>query len=310
MFFPVSGVEIPIWTPILVAFVISFFTSMAGLSGAILLLPFQFSVLGYTSPSVTPTNLVFNIVGIPSGVYRYFKEGRLNLPLAITITAGSLPGTLLGGYIRLVYLPEPSQFKLFAGAFLLYISSRMLYRMIRQKVERIRTEAKNRFSKEISKNNFSVSNSKIRMLHFSFFKTEYKFGDEIFRFNTFGLFALSLMVGVLGGIYGIGGAAMIAPFIFTFFKLPVHSVAGATLISACVTSVAGVAFYEFVGPSLASSQEIKVSPDWALGVLFGIGGIFGMYLGAATQKYVSPHLIGFMLALIVGAIGVKYVFIG
>jgi hypothetical protein len=35
------------------------------------------SVLGFVSPSVTPTNLVFNITAIPSGVYRYLKERRL-----------------------------------------------------------------------------------------------------------------------------------------------------------------------------------------------------------------------------------------
>ncbi|MFZ5864866.1 MAG: sulfite exporter TauE/SafE family protein, partial [Thermodesulfobacteriota bacterium] len=66
MIFPVSGVETAIWIPPLVGLVISFFTSMGGISGAFLILPFQMSVLGFTTPAVTPTNLVFNIVGIPS----------------------------------------------------------------------------------------------------------------------------------------------------------------------------------------------------------------------------------------------------
>ena len=65
MTFPVSGVETAPWIPPLVACVISFFTSMGGVSGAFLLLPFQMSVLGFVSPAVTPTNLVFNIIGIP-----------------------------------------------------------------------------------------------------------------------------------------------------------------------------------------------------------------------------------------------------
>jgi len=59
MIFPVSGVETAIWIPPLVGFVISFFTSMGGISGAFLILPFQVSVLGFTSPAVSPTNLVF-----------------------------------------------------------------------------------------------------------------------------------------------------------------------------------------------------------------------------------------------------------
>ena len=56
-----------IWFPPVAAFVISFFTSMAGISGAFLLLPLQMSVLGFTSPAVSATNLVFNLVATPAG---------------------------------------------------------------------------------------------------------------------------------------------------------------------------------------------------------------------------------------------------
>lgn len=43
--FPISGVTTWLWLPPLVAFIISFFTSMVGVSGAFLLLPFQMSML-------------------------------------------------------------------------------------------------------------------------------------------------------------------------------------------------------------------------------------------------------------------------
>ena len=51
MYFPVSGVEVSPLIPLAVSFVVSFFTSMGGISGAFLLLPFQMSVLGFTSPT-------------------------------------------------------------------------------------------------------------------------------------------------------------------------------------------------------------------------------------------------------------------
>jgi len=76
MLFPISGVEIHPLIPVLVAFIVSFFTSMGGVSGAFLLLPFQMSFLGYSNPSVSATNQLFNIVAIPSGVYRYYR-GRI-----------------------------------------------------------------------------------------------------------------------------------------------------------------------------------------------------------------------------------------
>ena len=77
MYFPVAEIEVQPWLPPLVAFFISFLTSMGGVSGAFLLLPFQVSYLGFDSPSVSATNHIFNIIAITSGVYRYIREGRM-----------------------------------------------------------------------------------------------------------------------------------------------------------------------------------------------------------------------------------------
>src|SRR4030043_1074618 len=106
MTFPVSGVEVSPWIPPLVAFIISFFTSMGGVSGAFLLLPFQVSVLGFTSPAVSSTNQLFNIVAIPSGVYRYIREGRMVWPLTWIVIIGTLPGVFIGAVVRVTYLPD------------------------------------------------------------------------------------------------------------------------------------------------------------------------------------------------------------
>src|SRR5512144_1082537 len=124
--FPVSGVNTNVLLPPLIAITISFFTSMGGISGAFLLLPFQMSFLNYTAPSVGGTNHVFNIVAIPSGVYRFIKEGRMAWPLTWTVVIGTLPGVFLGYYIRVSYLPDPRAFKLFVGCVLLYIGIRLV----------------------------------------------------------------------------------------------------------------------------------------------------------------------------------------
>lgn len=99
MLFPISGIEVNPFIPFVVAYVVSFITSMGGVSGAFLLLPFQVSMLGYTAPSVSATNQVFNIVAIPSGVYRYIREGRMLLPLTWAVIIGTLPGVFIGAWI-------------------------------------------------------------------------------------------------------------------------------------------------------------------------------------------------------------------
>ncbi len=53
--------------PVLVGFLVAILTAAAGVSGAFLLLPFQVSVLGFVSPSVSATNLVYNVIATPGG---------------------------------------------------------------------------------------------------------------------------------------------------------------------------------------------------------------------------------------------------
>ena len=133
MYFPIANIEVNPFIPPAIAFFISFFTSMGGVSGAFLLLPFQVSVLGFSSPAVSATNQLFNIIAIPSGVYRYIKEGRMVWPLTWVVIIGTLPGVLIGAIIRVQYLPDPRNFKMFVGIVLLYIGSRLLKDILKKK---------------------------------------------------------------------------------------------------------------------------------------------------------------------------------
>jgi hypothetical protein len=141
--------------------------------------------------------------------------------------------------------------------------------------------------------------------HFNLKRLGFTFYDESYDVSFWGIFLLSFLVGIVGGIYGIGGGSIIAPFFITFFGLPVYIVAGAALMGTFVTSVAGVAFYQAIAPFY---PDISVAPDWLLGILFGIGGMAGMYLGARCQKFVPARAIKWMLSGVMVFTSVKYLF--
>lgn len=67
----------------------SFFSSMVGISGAFLLMPFQLSMVGYGGPSASAINLVFNLFATPGGVWRYARDGRMVSPRAGVIVLGT-----------------------------------------------------------------------------------------------------------------------------------------------------------------------------------------------------------------------------
>ena len=110
------------------------------------------------------------------------------------------------------------------------------------------------------------------------------------------------IVGIIGGVYGIGGGSIIAPFLITVFNLPVYTIAGAVLLATFTSSVAGVTFY-----SLIPINGKVAPPDLALGILFGIGGLLGMYFGAKMQKYLPEKWIKFILATIIFFIASRYI---
>jgi uncharacterized membrane protein YfcA len=310
MYFPIANIEINPLIPPLTAFVISFFTSMGGLSGAFLILPFQVSILGFTSPAVSATNQLFNIVAIPSGLYHYIKEGRMVWPLTWVVIIGTLPGVLIGAILRIHYLPNPQHFKLFAGLVLLSVGYRLLINLLNYGKSFSNQVAAEENFRQIVKEHYQSSIAtktslpRIVIKRFTLTHIIYEFYGQEFDIHVLGIITLSLLVGIVGGAYGIGGSAIIAPLLVGFFGLPVYTVAGATLLGNFITSIAGVLFYQTIAPFYPT---MSVAPDWFLGLLFGIGGFGGMYYGAKLQKFVSAKIIKWILVACILATAFDYI---
>ena len=113
-----SGLAGPKPSPWPAAYLIAVLATPAGISGAVLLLPFQVSVLGTPSPAVTPTNLLYNVVATPGALYRYWRQKQTGGRLALVLIAGTLPGVIAGSVIRVELLPSPRVFDLVVAAVL------------------------------------------------------------------------------------------------------------------------------------------------------------------------------------------------
>jgi len=243
------------------AFAIAILTTPAGVSGAVLLLPVQVSILGVPSPAVTPTNLLYNVIATPGGVYRYWRMGALRGGLARTLALGTLPGVVIGAVIRVEYLAGPKAFLVVVALVLLPLGAWLATRGGH------RPEAT----------------------------------DAGPRLSQVGVFVLALAVGVVGGIYGIGGGSILAPILLAL-GFTVYDVAGAALAATFLTSVAGVVTYQL----LQQRHGGTIAPDWTLGLAMGVGGLLGAYLGAHLQSRIPETLIRRGLGIIVLLVAVRY----
>ena len=166
------------WTEVVAlaaAFVIAVLATPAGISGAVLLLPFQVSVLGTPSPAVTPTNLLYNVVATPGALYRYWRQGQTGGRLALVLIAGTLPGVIAGSVIRVELLPGARVFDLVVAAVLLPLG-------IWLALTRPAPPDRGR-------------DRPVRLIPVP------------------ALIVLAAVVGCVGGIYGIGGGSILAPIL-------------------------------------------------------------------------------------------------
>jgi uncharacterized protein len=258
------------WTEVVAlaaAYLIAVVTTPAGISGAVLLLPFQVTVLGTPSPSVTPTNLLYNVVATPGALYRYWRQGQTGGRLALVLIAGTLPGVIAGSVIRVKLLPGPRVFDLVVAAVLIPLG---IWLALSSPPSRAGDP-----------------------------------GGPVRLIPAPVLAGLAAVVGCVGGIYGIGGGAFLAPVLIGSGRKP-SEVAPATLAATFVTSAGGVITFTI----LSLHQHISVAPDWPTGIALGVGGLAGGYTGARLQSRMPDVLIRRLVGVLVIAIGAYFLWSG
>ena len=112
---------------------------------------------------------------------------------------------------------------------------------------------------------------------------------------------LSLGVGVIGGIYGIGGGSLLGP-ILVGRGMPVAVVGPAALASTFVTSIVGAGTYAL----LALTADGAIAPHWVTGLSCGAGGLIGGYLGARLQPHLPEKGLRLLLGTLAAGVGVLY----
>jgi uncharacterized membrane protein YfcA len=249
------------WTEVvalLAAYAVAALATPAGISGAVLLLPFQVSVLGTPSPSVTPTNLLYNVVATPGALYRYWRQGQTGGRLALVLIAGTVPGVIAGSVIRVELLPGPRVFDLVVAAVLLPLGGWLALTRPAPADD---------------------SGRAVRLIPAPV------------------LVVLAAAVGCVGGIYGIGGGSILAPVLIGTGRKP-SQVAPAALASTLVTSVAGVITFTILSLHASGSVAPDWDTGVALGIGGLAGSYTGARLQARLPDALIRRLVGVLVIAI------------
>jgi uncharacterized membrane protein YfcA len=252
-------------------FVIATVTAPVGVSGAVFLLPVQMNLLGVPNPQLTPTNLLYNVISGPGALVRYLRHRQLDTALTRALVLGSAPGVVIGAWLRVHVASDPAVFRVVAAVVLvptgLFILARPTPpRSLQAAAAGARTDSG---------------------------------GRSLPRLRT--ISGLAFLVGVVGGVYGIGGGSILGPLLVGS-GMAVARVAPAALASTFVTSVIGVAAFAL----LALDAPGSIAPDWSLGIAAGLGGLAGGYTGARLQPRLPERVLRRLLGILAIALGAAY----
>ena len=253
-----AAVDSDLLVGFIAATAIALVTAPVGVSGAVFLLPVQLSVLHVPNPSVTPTNLLYNVVAGPGALARYRRLDSLDGVLTRLLLAGTLPGVVVGAVIRVHVVPGARPFRIVAAVVLFSIGVWLLRRTL-----------------GTPGRHTPLSNRRV--------------------------VGISLAVGIVGGVYGIGGGSVLSP-ILVGSGLAVATVAPAALASTFVTSLVGAITYAV----LALTASGSVAPQWTIGIACGLGGLIGGYAGALLQPRMPETFLRVLLGSLAVAVSVLY----
>ncbi|MBB5173524.1 sulfite exporter TauE/SafE family protein [Texcoconibacillus texcoconensis] len=253
--------------------------SLMGLGGGILIVPalLMFSDYFTSFSSMTPqvavgTSLLMMIFTALSSTLAYVKQRKVDYKSGLLFFIGSGPGALFGVWLNQHLTTDP--FLLLFGAFMILMSFFML---IRQRLKPLKLSVRG-----IQR---SYTDDAGATYHYGYPRTL--------------AIMISFIVGMVSGLFGIGGGALMVPAMVLIFRFPPH------------IAVATSMFMIFLSSIVSTFSHIQLgNVNWVYAMLLVPGAWIGGKLGAAiNQRLSSDHLV-FVFRIFLIIIGIRLIYQG
>ncbi|QKE75878.1 sulfite exporter TauE/SafE family protein [Arthrobacter citreus] len=251
--------------------------SLIGLGGGIIIVPMLLTIDHFLSAfSTVPihvavgTSLITIVFSSLSSTLSYHKQKRIDYKSGILFLIGSVPGSLLGTYINSLLNTE--RFTLFFGLFLICIS---IFLFISSKL--------NKKSKEV---------------HKGIIRTYTNDEGEAYTYS-YSLplaISLSICVGIISGLFGIGGGILLVPMMAFLFGFPPQLAVATSMF---------VVMFTTLGSSISYITLGEVNFYYIL--LLIPGAWFGGKIGAFINQKLKTETIALILRLVVLLYGIKLI---
>ncbi|MFC7746097.1 sulfite exporter TauE/SafE family protein [Lentibacillus kimchii] len=110
---------------------------------------------------------------------------------------------------------------------------------------------------------------------------------------------ISLIVGVLSGLFGIGGGAIIVPAMIFLFGLSVHTSAATSMFVIVFISIMSAGTHIALGHI-----------EWEYVIFFIVGAWIGGTIGAKVNQHIKSNVLEWILRIMLIVVGIRLIFEG
>ncbi|MHA4811921.1 sulfite exporter TauE/SafE family protein [Flavitalea flava] len=280
--------------------------TLIGAGGGFILVPLLIFMYPTLQPdSITAISMAIVACNAISGTFAYARAGRIDYKAGIQFAIFTIPGSILG-VLATRYLPK-YLFAIFFGILLIVMS---FYLFLKKN--------------PITKNGGSISEGGNCPTGDSPGKERKGFVEEgsghspvgkiqevaitdkngecyRYSYNRYLGWAISLVVGFISPVLGIGGGIIHVPALINWLRFPVHIATATSHFILAVMSVVSVIVHLLQG----SYQDPLVQ---SLVLCLGLGAVAGAQLGAYFSHRIKGNAIEKALAFSLGLVGIRILF--
>jgi len=237
--------------------------------------------------------------------FNYWKMGRLVLPLALALGAGSLLGawgsaTLTAGKISF------SQYQGWFGLFVLVLGCYLFWetspagQASKKKAKAAAKAFEDSVKRQKAGEQVDVKAMGAKTTKISLTRVEFTFYGVEFGFNPLIPLVGGVVISAVAAFLGVGGGFLLVPFLTSVAQLPMYLAAGTSALAVLISMVTSIATLMTKGTPL----------DWTLIGAELVGIIVGSVIGPRTSKYFSDTWLKRLFIVLALYVGVDYVLRG
>ncbi|MDT8858680.1 sulfite exporter TauE/SafE family protein [Alkalihalobacillus sp. MEB130] len=251
--------------------------SLMGLGGGIVVVPALLMLGSLTLLEITPqvavgTSLLIMIFTGISATIAYMKQKKVDYKSGLLFFSASGPGAIVGTWLNRGF--DASSFQIYLGLFILFVSFILFIRKYLKPLPRSGKGIERTYTDEAG--------------------TVFTYGYRIIP-----VLAIAFVVGMLSGLFGIGGGSLLVPAMIVLFAFPPHLAVATSMFIILLSAVVG-----------SISHIIQGNVDWLYAVALLPGAWFGGTLGAAINRRLSSEKVVFVLRFMLIVMAFRLIYEG